>query len=80
MNRYVIGDPLGGYELNGENYETYRYDSNTVVTIGPDQEIVRIEENGQRVAPSSRRDVVAAASTPFAAPTRRRLYHLRKLR
>lgn len=84
MNEYMIGTPLGGYELNGEHYERYQYDQKTVVTLGPDQEIVSIEEGseeeGRRVAPSSRRDVIAAASTPFAAPNSRRLHHVCKLK
>lgn len=80
MNQYMIGQALGGYELNGEDYERYQYDPNTVVTLGPDQEIISIEENGKRVAPSSRRDVLAAACAPFALPTRRRLHHVNKLK
>ena len=79
MKQYMIGNPVGGYEMNGEDYERYQYDDNTVVTLGPEYEIVAVTENGQRVAPSSRPDVLAAADKPFAAPTRRRLHHVRKL-
>jgi hypothetical protein len=55
----------GGYELNGDKYILVQFDATTelVVALGDTgifDTLVSVTENGKRVAPSSRPDVLAA--------------------
>lgn len=56
----------GGYELNGDDYIVVQFDQSTTLVVTQDHEnapfdtLVEIVEDGRRVAPSSRPDVLAA--------------------